>query len=436
MTRIPLLPLSLLVVLAGCTATQSSDTPLSSVELPASYETSMQAETELPATGLWWSTFGDESLNALVSTALTRNKSLEAGLANVTSARAALRVADSSALPSVSAGASVSTDSDSDFSDFSRSARLSASYQLDLFGSVAASRDAAGANLESAEFAQRALELSVTSDLAANYFDLQVARKQFEVAQDNLEIAERIFEIVRVRYDAGEISGFDFASQEAALANSRAQLPQIEQQILSLRTAIAILVGQVPQNFEVPDVDLPSQLLGRRPDLLQAEADLRAAQANVQIARAAMLPSVDLGAGVTTLLTSMSDPTASLSASLAQTVFSGGALEAQLDSAKARREALLSNYEQAILSALRDVDVALSAINTSAQREEQLQIALVASRRALDSAELRYRVGTDDLTSLLSAQQNYYSATQSALEARRDRLAAAIDLYVAVGGGF
>jgi len=170
--------------------------------------------------------------------------------------------------------------------------------------------------------------------------------------------------------------------------------------------------------------------------LLQAEADLRAAQANVQIARAAMLPSVDLGAGVTTLLTSMSDPTASLSASLAQTVFSGGALEAQLDSAKARREALLSNYEQAILSALRDVDVALSAINTSAQREEQLQIALVASRRALDSAELRYRVGTDDLTSLLSAQQNYYSATQSALEARRDRLAAAIDLYVAVGGGF
>ena len=436
MTRIPLLPLSLLVVLAGCTATQSSDTPLSSVELPASYETSMQAETELPATGLWWSTFGDESLNALVSTALTRNKSLEAGLANVTSARAALRVADSSALPSVSAGASVSTDSDSDFSDFSRSARLSASYQLDLFGSVAASRDAAGANLESAEFAQRALELSVTSDLAANYFDLQVARKQFEVAQDNLEIAERIFEIVRVRYDAGEISGFDFASQEAALANSRAQLPQIEQQILSLRTAIAILVGQVPQNFEVPEAGLPSQLLGRRPDLLQAEADLRAAQANVQIARAAMLPSVDLGAGVTTLLTSMSDPTASLSASLAQTVFSGGALEAQLDSAKARREALLSNYEQAILSALRDVDVALSAINTSAQREEQLQIALVASRRALDSAELRYRVGTDDLTSLLSAQQNYYSATQSALEARRDRLAAAIDLYVAVGGGF
>jgi outer membrane protein, multidrug efflux system len=102
----------------------------------------------------------------------------------------------------------------------------------------------------------------------------------------------------------------------------------------------------------------------------------------------------------------------------------------------ARREALVANYQQAILTALREVDVALSAINTSAQREAHLEVALAASRKALDSAELRYRVGTDDLTSLLSAQQTYYSATQSALEARRDRLAAAIDLYVAMGGGF
>ena len=213
-------------------------------------------------------------------------------------------------------------------------------------------------------------------------------------------------------------------------------------------TAIAILVGEVPQGFEtpendlyeaalpVPDAGLPSDLLLRRPDLLQAEADLRSAQANIQVARAAMLPSVDLGAGVTTLLTSLSDPTASLSAALSQTIFSGGALEAQLDSARARRAALLSNYEAAILASLREVEIALSAVETSARREEQLEVALNASRAALDSAELRYRVGTDDLTSLLSAQQTYYSATQSALEARRDRLAASIDLYVALGGGF
>ena len=448
MTRISLLPLSLLVVAAGCANTQSSEMLGSSVTLPGAYETSVEADPALPDTALWWSSFGDNSLDGLVDRALQQNKSLEAGLANVISARAALRVAESNTLPSVSAGANVSTDSESDFSDFSRSARLSASYQLDLFGSIAASREAAGASLDSAEFAQRALALSVASDLATNYFNLQVAREQLAVARDNLEIAERIFEIVEVRYEAGEISGFDLASQEAALANSRAQIPQIEQQILALRTAIAILVGQAPQQFDIAETDLyetnlpvpaaglPSELLVRRPDLLQAEADLRAGQANVHVARAAMLPSVDLGAGVTSLLTSMSDPTASLSAALSQTVFSGGALEAQLDSAKARRTALLANYEQAILTALREVDVALSAINTSAQREAQYDIALAASRKALDSAELRYRVGTDDLTSLLSAQQTYYSATQSALEARRDRLTAAIDLYVAMGGGF
>jgi len=448
MTKTFLVPLSLVLAIAGCASVRDTSAPSPAVALPDAYETDVTAGADLPALELWWAGFGDETLDDLVATALTQNRSLEAGIASVVSARAALTVANAQSLPSLSGSASTSVNSETGFDDISKSARLSASYQLDLFGGVAASQDAARAGLESAEYAQRALELSVASDLATNYFDLQVARKQLEVANENLAIAERIFDIVQVRYEAGEISGFDLASQEATLANSRAQIPQIEQQILSLETAIAILVGETPQNFRAKDVDLyeamlpvpeaglPSELLTRRPDLLQAEADLRAGQANVQAARAAMLPSIDLGAGVTTLLTSLSDPTASLSAALSQTIFSGGSLEAQLESAKARRAALLANYEQAILTSLRDVDVALSAINTSAMREEQVQIALVASRKALDSAELRYRVGTDDLTSLLSAQQTYYSSTQSALEARRDRLAASIDLYVALGGGY
>ncbi|MBL4877611.1 MAG: TolC family protein, partial [Hyphomonas sp.] len=142
MTRISLLPLSLLVVAAGCANTQSSEMLGSSVTLPGAYETSVEADPALPDTALWWSSFGDNSLDGLVDRALQQNKSLEAGLANVISARAALRVAESNALPYVLAGANVSTDSESDFSDFSRSARLSASYQLDLFGSVAASREA------------------------------------------------------------------------------------------------------------------------------------------------------------------------------------------------------------------------------------------------------------------------------------------------------
>ena len=119
---------------------------------------------------------------------------------------------------------------------------------------------------------------------------MQVARKQLEVAKENLNIAERIFDIVEVRYEAGEISGFDLASQKATLANARSQIPQIEQQILSIETAIAILVGETPQGFEIDSVDLyetrlpvadaglPSDLLTRRPDLLQAEANLRAGQ--------------------------------------------------------------------------------------------------------------------------------------------------------------
>ena len=448
MTKISSVSLSLALAIAGCASVHESTTSSSEVIVPVAYDTNVQTSENLPELGPWWTNFGDEALNALVTAALDQNRSLEAGIANVVSARAAVTVADAKSLPSISGSASTSVSSDAGLDDISRSARLSASYELDLFGGVKASQDAARASLESAEYSQRALELSILADLATNYFDLQVARKQLEVAKENLNIAERIFDIVEVRYEAGEISGFDLASQKATLANARSQIPQIEQQILSIETAIAILVGETPQGFEIDSVDLyetrlpvadaglPSDLLTRRPDLLQAEANLRAGQADVVAARAAMLPSIDLGAGVSTVLTSLSDPTASLSAALSQTIFSGGSLKAQLESAKARRAALLANYEQAILTSLREVDVALSSINTSALREEEVQIALSASRNALDSAELRYRVGADDLTSLLSAQQSYYASTQDALEARRDRLAASIDLYVALGGSY
>ncbi|HPF22484.1 MAG TPA: TolC family protein, partial [Hyphomonas sp.] len=117
-------------------------------------------------------------------------------------------------------------------------------------------------------------------------------------------------------------------------------------------------------------------------------------------------------------------------------IFSGGRLEGQLESAKARREAQLASYRGAILSALRDVDVSLTSIRTDASREEQLLIARDASQAALDAAELRYRAGTDDLTSLLTAQQSYFTASDNYVQGRLNRLTSALNLYVALGGAY
>ena len=416
--------------------------------LPAAYDNAAGLTEAQTIEADWWATFGSQNLNALVTEALGANQTLAAGIANVDAARAALKVSNASLLPQASASLSASSDTESGLDDVSSSGRLSASYELDLFGANAASRAASQASLEATLFSQRSLELTVQSDVASTYFNLLATREQLEVARRNLEISERIFEIVEVRYKAGTISGYDVSSQRAQLATARARIPELEAQITSLETSLAILLGQVPQGFAAPEEpilalelpmakpDLPSDLLLRRPDLLQEEANLRAADANVTVARAAFLPGVDLGAALSSVLSGGGDLIGSISASLAQTIFSGGRLEGQLESARARQAGQLASYRSAILNALRDVDVSLTSIEANAQREDQLLVAREASKDALDAAELRYRAGTDDLTSLLSAQQAYFTASDNYVQGRLNRLTAALNLYVALGGGY
>jgi NodT family efflux transporter outer membrane factor (OMF) lipoprotein len=438
---------SLLALTACASLAPKADVISHAIDLPADYDKAAELTEARAIEPDWWASFGSTKLDELVAEALSANQTLAGGIANIEAARAALKASNASLLPQASGSLSASSDTDRGLDDVSSSGRLSASYELDLFGANAAGREASRASLEASEFAQRALELTVQSDVATTYFNLLATREQLAVAQQNLEISERIFQIVEVRYKAGAISGFDVSSQRAQLANARARIPELNAQTTSLETSLAILLGRVPQGYVAPeeaildlalpaaDPSLPADLLLRRPDLLQSEAGLRAANANVTAARAAFLPAVDLGVALSSVL-SGGDLTGSLSASLAQSIFSGGRLEGQLESAKARREAQLAGYRGAILSALRDVDVGLTSIDANASREEQLLVARDASKEALDAAELRYRAGTDDLTSLLTSQQAYFTASDSYVQGRLNRLTSALNLYVALGGGY
>lgn len=416
--------------------------------LPGAYENAATL-SGAPVEEEWWRSFGDPTLDALIAEALDANQSLAAGLARVRQSRASVRSATASLFPQIGAGASASSDTDDGLGDFSTSARASASWQLDLFGQNRANRRAALASYEAQQFNQRGLELTLQSDVAFNYFTINALRERLDVARSNLEISERIYRIVKARYDAGDVSGFDMASQEAAIANARARLPQIEQQIISFETALAVLLGRTPQGFDAPSGDIlaldtpdiapgmPSALLLRRPDLLSAEAGLRGAQANVDAARAAFFPSIDLSSGLSAApLTGGTSVIGALAASLSQPIFSGGRLIAGFESASARVEEQVANYRQSTLNALRDVEVSLAALSTAEQRERQLQIAREASERSLSLAETRYRSGADDLTSLLNAQSTFFNASDSLVQGRLDRLSAATDLFVALGGGW
>ena len=433
--------------LAAC-ATASP--PVSELtRMPASYDYAGELTEVEKADALWWTSFRDAELNGLIDTALDANQDIAGGVAALKSARASVRVANASLFPQLSAGASASSNTEGGgLDDVSASARGSASYQLDLFGQNRASRAAARAGYDAQVFDQRALELTVASDVAFTYFSVLAARERLDVARSNLEISERIFDIIQTRYNAGDVSRFDVESQKASLANARARVPQIEQQLVSLETALSVLLGRTPQDYAVPAGDIlamtppainpgmPSELLLRRPDLLSAEAQLRAAGANVAAAQRAFFPTIDLSAGGNAGLTGGTSLIGSLAASLAAPIFTGGRLEGQLDSAEARVEQQIARYRQATLSALRDVDVSLSALATAEKREEQLVIARDAAEQSLSLAEIRYRSGADNLTSLLNAQSTAFSASDSLVQGRLDRLSAAIDLYGAIGGGW
>ena len=417
--------------------------------LPESFDYAGELNAIEKEDALWWTSFRDAELNALIETALSANQDIAGGLAALRSARASVTVANASLFPQLSASASASSNTEGGgLDDVSGSARGSASYQLDLFGQGRADRAATRAGYDAQVFDQRALELTVSSDVAFTYFSVLAARERLEVAQSNLEISERIFDIIQTRYDAGDVSRFDVESQKASLANARARVPQIEQQLVSLETALSVLLGRTPQDYEAPEGDIlamappainpgmPSELLLRRPDLLSAEAQLRAADANVAAAQRAFFPSIDLSAGANAGLTGGTSVIGSLAASIAAPIFTGGRLEGQLDSAEARVDQQIARYRQATLNALRDVDVSLSALATAEQREEQLVIARDAAQESLSLAEIRYRSGADGLTSLLNAQSTAFSASDSLVQGRLDRLSAGIDLYTAIGGGW
>lgn len=434
------------LMLTACTTVTPREA--SPIGMPTAYDFATEDQATTEQDTVWWEHFGDPALSALIEQALTENQDIEAGLAAVRASRASVRVTNASLYPQLSAGSSASSNSDDGFDDFSASARGTASYQLDLFGQNRASRVSAAASYESQYFNQRTLELTISSDVAFNYFSVLTLRHRLEVAQSNLTISERIYEIVKARYEAGSVSRFDLTSQEAAVANARARLPQIEQQLVSIETALAILLGQTPQGYAAPSGELlamvppdinpglPSDLLLRRPDLLSAEAQLRAADADIAGARAAFFPSIDLSAGVNAGLTGGTSVLGTLAGSLSAPIFSGGRLEGQLESANARADQQLARYRQATLNALRDVDVSLSALTTAEKREIQLEIARTASDQSLQLAELRYKTGADDLTSLLNAQTTAFNAADSLFQGRLDRLSAAIDLFVAMGGGW
>ena len=450
--------LAVLATLALGACATSGNPPAPAPGMPGAWVEPSASDATSPARD-WWRRFGSPELSGLIDAALIASPDMTIAAEHVRQAEAQVRIAGSTLFPALNFSAATASRETRPqggrwSGDNSSSAALSASYEIDLWGRNASGVRASESSLRATRFDQETVRLTLVAGVASAYFQVLSLRRRLVIARENLAIAERVFKVVDARARNGAVSALDVARQQAAVLAQRAAIPPLELQERQTLFALAILLGRQPEGFDtaastvsavlVPRIapGIPAELLVRRPDLASAEAQLAAANANVAVARAALLPSISLtgSAGIASdvLVNFLSAPTAALAiaASLVQPIFDGGRLRAQVDVAESHERELVENYRKFILAALADVEGALAAGSRSVDQEVLQEQVLVQARRALQLAEVRYREGADDLLTVLDAQRTLFQAEDQLAQIRLSRLLASVGLFKALGGGW
>lgn len=413
----------------------------------------------------WWNRFGSPQLGRLIEQARLGSYDLAAATARVRQARADTVIAGGSQLPEVKAAVNANREkllrgdgySQLDADDSNKAvdyfdASLTASYEIDFWGGQRASRDSAQLGLKASEFDQATVELTLLSGVANGYAQALSLQEQSRIAELNLANAQSVLKLVQTRFDSGSATALELAQQKSLVAAQQRQLPLAQQQAQDARISLALLLGRPVQALSLgqehfdqltwPAINagVPSQLLSRRPDIARAEAQLAAAQADVSIARAAMLPTVTLSAEIGSGSDSASDilrsPFYNLSAGLLAPIFNNGRLGAQRDKATARQEELLEVYRGAIINGFADVEKALNSIRGLDEQRQWQSEELSQAQTAFNIAQSRYQAGAEDLLIVLETQRTLYAAQDLNVQLRLSRMQASIALYKALGGGW
>jgi len=430
------------------------------VPLPATWITpSAAADAPAPASD-WWRGFGSDALNGYIAQAQGANDDIGAAMARVLEADAQARIAGAALLPSLSAnfgavreraapatGGPLTT-----FNNFNTG--LSASYQADFWGRNRDLHNAALAAAKASRFDRETVILTVMTSVAMSYFEVLEFHDRVQVAQQNLENAQTILRDLEFEASVGTATALDVAQQATTVATVNASIPPLQEQLRQSLDALAILTGQAPEQLEANDAGLdaltlpavaaglPSELLARRPDVAEAEAQLVAANANIAAARAAFFPSIDLtgsGGYESAALGGLLSPATrvfALSAAVSQTIFDHGALLGQYQYNKARYAELLSDYHKTVLTALGNVEDALVAVQQTAEQELRQQDATDKARRAFDFAQLQFQAGTTNVLTMLNTETALFTAQDALVQGKFAHMQALLTLYQSLGGGW
>jgi len=470
-TRVALAAAALLA-LGACTAlapSRKAEAPTTPrfLETPPGWMAAAPADTL--SRGPWWTLFDDPVLNQLAPQVAVSNQNVAAAAAAVEQSRAAVREQRASFFPTLSLDAGVtrsgvggnagSTSSSGTTTSSSKTSTrfslgLGASWEPDLWGRIANTVSAASATAQASEADLANATLSAQVTFVTDYLSVREADAEILALQTTIEGYQRALQITQNRYAAAIAQKSDVLQAQTALANAQADLAQLKQQRAQLFHAMAVLAGQAPAAFTLPagdwnattvpaiPVGLPSDLLQRRPDIASAERRVAAANANIGVARAAYFPSLTLSANGSQGSTRLSDLfnassfAWSLGASLAETIFDGGARTARVEEAQASWKQSVAQYRQTVLEAFSAVEDQLSAASSLEEQQALRRIASQAADQTEQEMQNRYKQGLVAYTDVVTAQASALSARRALMQVSLNRQTAAIDMVSALGGGW
>jgi len=416
--------------------------------------------------GEWWRAFHDEALDALVAEAAANNQSLSVAAARVKQARAIAGIAEADRVPQLGLGVGAQRTRLSPLEaqlpsgspvapGTAYSARLSASYEVDLFGRVSSNVAAARGDAGASEATYRSVLLSLQADVAQTYFRLRALDAEIATVARTVRLREESVRITGHRFELGDIGEFDLARARTELATARADAIGLQRQRASSEHALAVLLGKPAAAFSAPSSPLndagalpvippglPSALLERRPDIASAQRTMEAANARIGVARSAMFPALLFsadGGGVGTSFAEVfkwSSRSWLLGAGLAMPLIDGGRNRNNVVRSEAALDEAVGSYRQSVLVAFAEVEDNLAGLRVLAGQSAEIEQALVSARRSADLAGKLYDAGRSSYLDLLDAQRNLANVERNAVQLRGERAVTTVALIRALGGGW
>jgi multidrug efflux system outer membrane protein len=404
----------------------------------------------------WAKVFNEPELQELIRTALANNYDVRIAAQHVLEAQAQLRITHSQQFPTVSVGGTgVGADLGSSVGHglpsgtiAAGSFSVSAAWNPDFWGLYRRQTEAQRAQMLSQAWAQRAVRMTLVQQVATAYFQLRSYDEQLEIAKETLKVRQESVALTRTLVSGGSNPLSDLRQAEENEYTASAQIPQLEEQIQQQENALRLLLGQnpgpvahtdpnalapVPQNLPI---GLPSRLLERRPDILEAEEQMVAANANIGVARAQFFPQLSISASGGVGGSDLSNPLIYGIGSLTQPIFEGGKLRGQLQLSEETKKEMVLNYQKTIATAFRDVSNALIAVNKQRAAREQQEKLVAAADDAARLARIRYQGGSTSYLEVLTTDSTLFSAQLNLVNAREGEAVSLVQLYEGLGGGW